>query len=100
MVGLRQNRVVGWDSNGAFEVPFRVVHSDGEPRNSAASIKSEGIMSGITSCPWIDDIAYGVRGASAESNVKVLQIILNNTEEWRRRHGARFEPGLRRARIS
>ena len=32
---------------------------------------------------FIDDIAYGVKGASADSNVKALEIILNDTEGWR-----------------
>ena len=42
---------------------------------------------------FIDDIAYGVQGETDEENVEALKEILEEAEEWRRRHGARFEKG-------
>ena len=42
---------------------------------------------------FIDDIAYGVQGQTDEENVEALKEILEGAEEWRRRHGARFEEG-------
>jgi len=41
---------------------------------------------------FIDDIAYGVQGNSDKANVRKLKLILNETEEWRKKHGAQFEP--------
>ena len=40
---------------------------------------------------FIDDIAYGVQGKSGKANVRTLQIMLKEAEEWRRKHGAQFE---------
>jgi hypothetical protein len=41
---------------------------------------------------FIDDITYGVAGLTDEGNVDRLQTILTRVEQWRRRHGAQFEP--------
>src|SRR5437667_10440960 len=40
---------------------------------------------------FIDDIAYGVQGESDEQNAKELQSMLMKAEEWREKHGVRFE---------
>ena len=41
---------------------------------------------------FIDDIAYGISGQTAQNNVERLQVILSKSEEWKERHGAQFEP--------
>src|ERR1700694_4885948 len=41
---------------------------------------------------FIDDIAYGISGQTAQHNVEQLQTILLKSKEWRKKHGARFEP--------
>jgi len=41
---------------------------------------------------FIDDIAYGIEGNSGKANVRKLNLILRETEEWRKKHGAQFEP--------
>ena len=41
---------------------------------------------------FIDDIACGVSGKSVRQNTKKLKVILARSEEWKRRHGAQFEP--------
>ena len=41
---------------------------------------------------FIDDIAYGVSGQTAQSNIDQLQTILSKSEEWKEKHGAQFEP--------
>ena len=40
----------------------------------------------------MDDIVYGVEGASDKGNVWKLQKVLGKAEEWRRKHGVQFEP--------
>ena len=45
----------------------------------------------ITGLGFIDDIVYGVQGSSDKANVRKLKHVLNEAEEWRRRHGAQFE---------
>jgi len=40
---------------------------------------------------FIDDVAYGVSGMSAEGNVRKLKPILEASEKWRRKHGAKFD---------
>jgi ribonuclease HI len=40
---------------------------------------------------FIDDIAYGVRGFTAEGNTAKLEALLSQAENWRRKHGAQFE---------
>jgi ribonuclease HI len=40
---------------------------------------------------FIDDIAFGVQGKSGRSNIRTLQKIMKETENWRRKHGAQFE---------
>ena len=40
---------------------------------------------------FIDDIAYGVQGQTGEENVTKLQGMLEEAEQWREKHGARFE---------
>jgi len=41
---------------------------------------------------FIDDIAYGVQGESDEQNAEELQRMLEKAEQWRERHGVKFEP--------
>ena len=41
---------------------------------------------------FIDDIAYGVEGLTDEGNTERLGKLLDETEVWRRKHRARFEP--------
>jgi len=40
---------------------------------------------------FIDDIAYEVQGQTGEENVTKLQTMLEEAEQWREKHGARFE---------
>jgi len=40
---------------------------------------------------FIDDIAYGVQGQTDEENARKLQRMLEKAEEWRLKHGGRFE---------
>ena len=40
---------------------------------------------------FIDDIAYGVSGQTAQNNIERLDTILFQSEEWKRKHGAQFE---------
>src|SRR5271169_797062 len=40
---------------------------------------------------FIDDIAYGVQGLTAETNSEKLQNMLEKAEEWRIKHGSKFE---------
>ena len=40
---------------------------------------------------FIDDIAYGVQGPTDDENVEILQGMLENAEQWRPKHGAKFE---------
>jgi ribonuclease HI len=42
---------------------------------------------------FIDDVAYGVSGMTAELNAKALEPVLKTSEEWRKKHGAKFDPG-------
>src|SRR5436190_7903710 len=41
---------------------------------------------------FIDDIAYGISGQTAQGNIERLQKILSKSEEWKVKHGAQFEP--------
>jgi hypothetical protein len=45
-----------------------------------------------TSWGFIDDIAYGIQGGSDEETARKLEETLRETEKWREKHGARFEP--------
>ena len=40
---------------------------------------------------FIDDIAYGVRGLTAEGNAARLEELLSQAERWRSKHGSQFE---------
>src|SRR5947207_1080906 len=40
---------------------------------------------------FIDDVAYGIQGPTAEGNARALQTALEKAEEWRTKHGAKFE---------
>ena len=40
---------------------------------------------------FIDDIVYGVQGNTDKENTRKLKHILNEAEEWRKKHGAQFE---------
>ena len=42
---------------------------------------------------FIDDIAYGVQGQTDDENVEMLKEMLEEAEEWRGKHGTRFETG-------
>ena len=44
-----------------------------------------------TGLGFIDDIVYGVQGNSDKENTRKLKHILNEAEEWRKKHGAQFE---------
>jgi ribonuclease HI len=44
-----------------------------------------------TGLGFIDDIVYGVQGNSDQENTRKLKHILNEAEEWRKKHGAQFE---------
>jgi len=46
---------------------------------------------GVQSWGFVDDIAYGIQGATDIGNAITLQNILENTEVWRAKHGVRFE---------
>jgi hypothetical protein len=41
---------------------------------------------------FIDNIAYGIESNSGKANVNNLKLTLCETEEWRKKHGAQFEP--------
>jgi hypothetical protein len=41
---------------------------------------------------FIDNMAYGISGLTAQGNVERLQAFLSKSEEWKERHGAQFEP--------
>jgi len=41
---------------------------------------------------FIDDIAYGISGLTAQGNIERLQAILSKSEKWKEKHGAQFEP--------
>ena len=45
----------------------------------------------VTGLGFIDDIVYGVQGNSDKENTRKLKLILNEAEEWRKKHGAQFE---------
>ena len=40
---------------------------------------------------FIDDIAYGTSGQTAEENIENLTTLLQKGEDWRQCHGAQFE---------
>jgi len=40
---------------------------------------------------FIDDIAYGGQGPTDEENAETLERLLHEAEQWRSRHGAKFE---------
>jgi ribonuclease HI len=40
---------------------------------------------------FIDDIAYGVQGPTDEDNAETLEHLLHEAEQWRSRHGVKFE---------
>ena len=40
---------------------------------------------------FIDDIVYGVQGNTDKENVRKIKRILNEVEEWRKKHGVQFE---------
>ena len=40
---------------------------------------------------FIDDVVYGVQGNTGKENTRKLKSILNEAEEWRKKHGAQFE---------
>ena len=40
---------------------------------------------------FVDDIVYGVEGASDRGNARKINEILRRVKEWRRKHGVQFE---------
>jgi GNAT superfamily N-acetyltransferase len=44
-----------------------------------------------TGLGFIDDITYGVEGFTDKGNVRKLKQLLNEAEEWRKKHGVQFE---------
>src|SRR5579859_4871418 len=50
-----------------------------------------GDRSGRLSLGFIDDIAYGIQGQSAEENARELETMLKKGERWRKMNGAKFE---------
>jgi ribonuclease HI len=40
---------------------------------------------------FIDDIVYGVQGNTDKENARIIKRILNEVEEWRKKHGVQFE---------
>ena len=44
-----------------------------------------------TGLGFIDDIVYGVQGNTDKENVRKIKRILNEAEEWRKKHGVQFE---------
>src|SRR5438046_9696399 len=41
---------------------------------------------------FIEDIMYGVEGFTDKANIRKLERLLQEAEEWRKRHSAQFEP--------
>jgi len=50
-----------------------------------------GTRSGVLGLGFIDDIAFGVQGETEERNAREPERMLREAEEWRERHGAKFE---------
>src|SRR5436190_8815496 len=48
-------------------------------------------LSVAQSLGFIDDIAYGVQGPTDEENAETLEHLLHEAEQWRSKHGAKFE---------
>ena len=44
-----------------------------------------------TGLGFIDDIVYGVQGNTDKENARKIKRILNEVEEWRKKHGVQFE---------
>ena len=44
-----------------------------------------------TGLGFIDDIIYGVQGNTDKENVRKIKCILDEVEEWRKKHGVQFE---------
>ena len=40
---------------------------------------------------FIDDIVYSIQGNTDKENARKLKCVLNEAEEWRKKHGAQFE---------
>jgi len=40
---------------------------------------------------FIDDIVYGVQGQTSTGNARKIKFMLEEAEEWRKKHGAQFE---------
>jgi hypothetical protein len=58
---------------------------------NADLLEIPGERSGVLSLGFIDDIAYGTQGETAEGNAKELEEMLGKAEKWRESHGAKFE---------
>jgi ribonuclease HI len=48
-------------------------------------------IGGLLCLGFIDNIAYGVQGRNDVENARILERLLRKAEDWRQRHGARFE---------
>ena len=44
-----------------------------------------------TGLGFIDDIVYGIQGNTDKENARKIKRILNEVEEWRKKHGVQFE---------
>ena len=44
-----------------------------------------------TGLGFIDDIVYSIQGNTDKANVRKIKRILNDVEEWRKKHGVQFE---------
>jgi ribonuclease HI len=44
-----------------------------------------------TGLGFIDDITYGIQGNTDKENARKIKRILNEAEEWRKKHGVQFE---------
>src|SRR5271169_7105374 len=44
-----------------------------------------------TGMGFIDDILYGIQGRTDKENACKIERILNDAEEWRKKHGVQFE---------
>ena len=45
----------------------------------------------VTGLGFIDDVVYGVQGDTDKGNIRKLKHILDQAEDWRKKHGAQFE---------
>src|SRR5438552_2378180 len=88
---LRFNGVTSTDINIEAGIP------QGSPLSPILFMLYNAELLEITEVPdlalgFIDDIAYGISGLTAQRNIERLQEILSKSEKWKEKHGAQFEP--------